>query len=73
MSAGRGAPGPHLDDDAIALLAMTAFFGGPLLVMAVGAGDGMASSAIAVGSLLAVVARAARIVRRRRADDRRAG
>lgn len=100
MSAGRGAPGPHLDDDAIALLAMTAFFGGPLIAMLAGAGAGIANwltehgiltrqavvielaagagldiarLAIATGILLALVAWAVHIVKRRRAGDRNGG
>lgn len=43
MRGGRGTPGPQLDDDAIALLVVAVFFGGPLIAMLAGAGDGIAA------------------------------
>ena len=43
MSAGRGTPGPRMDDDAIALLVLAVFLGGPLIAMLAGAGDGIAT------------------------------
>lgn len=43
MSAGRGTPGPQMSDDAIALVVLAVFFGGPILAMLTGAGDGVAT------------------------------